>query len=397
MANIKRLSVDNITVKTRIETNIINAQTYEGLPTATATQSGAVMIDDITIKQNYQGQLYCTVEAEDIEYDDTDMRNHMGDQEIHLTSIQARSISNSEAHSFDADKHVTTTERENISKINAHILNSIIHLTQKNITDITLSVNHVGEVDRHVSAIDRDNLNSLSTHINNSGIHITTDEKNKIVTMSTHVSDNNVHLSASDREDINTALSLASSFPSHTSNRDIHFNQGEKAEVLKDISDNKGAISILNKLGPRIDNLALTKLDSKNHDVDKVLITDGTGNIGYHPSIGSKAISIVGHRHTREEITNFPSIPTVTNDLTHGLKSNYDTAFNHSQSGHAPSNAQANIQSDWNSGGGDSYIHNKPGSLPANGGNADTVGGKRIFVQQGQPGATQVGDVWISW
>ena len=35
-------------------------------------------------------------------------------------------------------------------------------------------------------------------------------------------------------------------------------------------------------------------------------------------------------------------IPTVSNDLTNALKSSYDTAYNHSQSTHAPTNAQKN-------------------------------------------------------
>ena len=42
------------------------------------------------------------------------------------------------------------------------------------------------------------------------------------------------------------------------------------------------------------------------------------------------------------DLTNKPTIPTVTNDLTDTLKSNYDTAYTHSQSAHAPSNAQKN-------------------------------------------------------
>ena len=39
-----------------------------------------------------------------------------------------------------------------------------------------------------------------------------------------------------------------------------------------------------------------------------------------------------------------PTIPTVTNDLTDTLKSNYDSAYNHSQSQHAPINAQPNSE-----------------------------------------------------
>jgi hypothetical protein len=44
------------------------------------------------------------------------------------------------------------------------------------------------------------------------------------------------------------------------------------------------------------------------------------------------------------DLTNKPIIPTVTNDLTGTLKSNYDTAYNHSQSQHAPVNAQPNSE-----------------------------------------------------
>lgn len=50
------------------------------------------------------------------------------------------------------------------------------------------------------------------------------------------------------------------------------------------------------------------------------------------------------------------------NDLTDTLKTNYDTAYTHSQSAHAPSTAEANVQVDWNitDGSSDAYIKNKP-------------------------------------
>jgi len=49
---------------------------------------------------------------------------------------------------------------------------------------------------------------------------------------------------------------------------------------------------------------------------------------------------------------------------------------------HAPANAEANVQSDWNvtDTASDAFIKNKPASLPANGGNADTVGGHTVGV-----------------
>ena len=54
-----------------------------------------------------------------------------------------------------------------------------------------------------------------------------------------------------------------------------------------------------------------------------------------------------------------------TNDLTDELKGNYDSAYEHSQSTHAPSNAEANVQADWNVTdiNSDAYIKNKPNNL----------------------------------
>ncbi len=54
-----------------------------------------------------------------------------------------------------------------------------------------------------------------------------------------------------------------------------------------------------------------------------------------------------------------------TNDLTAELKQNYDAAYQHSLASHAPADAEANVQSDWNQTdtGADDYIKNKP-SIP---------------------------------
>lgn len=65
------------------------------------------------------------------------------------------------------------------------------------------------------------------------------------------------------------------------------------------------------------------------------------------------------------------------------------TAYDHSQAAHAPANAEANVQSDWNvtDTASDAFIKNKPTSLPANGGNADTVGGHTVGVDVPAPAA----------
>ncbi len=57
-------------------------------------------------------------------------------------------------------------------------------------------------------------------------------------------------------------------------------------------------------------------------------------------------------------------------------------AYDHSQAAHAPANAEANVQSDWSVSdtNSDAYIKNKPTSMPANGGNAATVGGHTVGV-----------------
>lgn len=54
------------------------------------------------------------------------------------------------------------------------------------------------------------------------------------------------------------------------------------------------------------------------------------------------------------------------NDLTNALKTNYDAAYTHSQAAHAPADAEANVQADWNVSdtGSDAFIKNKP-TIPA--------------------------------
>lgn len=54
-------------------------------------------------------------------------------------------------------------------------------------------------------------------------------------------------------------------------------------------------------------------------------------------------LSTVATSGSYNDLSNKPTIPTVTNDLTDTLKSHYDSAYTHSQSTHAPSNAQANV------------------------------------------------------
>lgn len=53
-----------------------------------------------------------------------------------------------------------------------------------------------------------------------------------------------------------------------------------------------------------------------------------------------KAVAFSG---SYNDLTDKPSIPTVTNDLTNALKANYDAAYTFSQGTFAPANAEANV------------------------------------------------------
>ena len=52
-----------------------------------------------------------------------------------------------------------------------------------------------------------------------------------------------------------------------------------------------------------------------------------------------------------------------TDQLTTTNKTNYDTAYTHSQATHAPTDAEANVQADWTATSGDALILNKPTTL----------------------------------
>lgn len=407
MSKIRNLEAEYIEVKGTIDGNVVSGERFEGLPLANTEQLGVVKIDNETIKLNSNGQIYSLATSNGSGYDDEFIIEHISSTNIHLGLSQSNIINESNEHLFNSEVHLNPTIKDKIEKSSEHILKTGIHLTQDNSNNIIASVNHINNNESHVSINDRDSINSINTHIGNDDIHITKSEKDKIPTISTHINNNNVHMSTDDRESINGLLSLSSTIPDHLNNKEAHFLALEKATVLKDISDNKNAIIDIDveSLRSRMNDLSINKLDAKNHTVNKLLITDNTGSIVYHPTIAANAISTIGHKHVKSEITDFPTIPIVTNDLTDELKLNYNTAYSHSQATHAPSTAEQNVQSDWSvtDTTSDSFIKNKPtiptipSSLPANGGDADTIGGKTIFIQQTQPTTTKVGDVWITW
>ena len=189
-------------------------------------------------------------------------------------------------------------------------------------------------------------------------------------------------------------------------------------------NDANFATTISNQIGLKANSADLATVATSgdyNDLTNKPTIPTAYTHPDTHPASMITGLSTVATSGSYADLTNKPTIPTVTNDLTNALKSNYDTAYAHSQSAHAPANAEANVQADWNvtDTGSDAYIKNKPTipaaythptshpasmitglatvatsgsyndlsnkptiptSLPANGGNADTIGGYTIWT-----------------
>ena len=100
-------------------------------------------------------------------------------------------------------------------------------------------------------------------------------------------------------------------------------------------------------------------------------VSDLTNDSGFITSVPSEYITetelnakgyLTEHQDISGKVDKVNGKGLSTNDLTNTLKSNYNTAYSHSQSTHAPSNAEANVQTDWNITdiNSDAYIKNKP-------------------------------------
>lgn len=105
-----------------------------------------------------------------------------------------------------------------------------------------------------------------------------------------------------------------------------------------------------------------TSVNATNLEIKDNIIELNKGEVGSGISKGSAGIKIdrgdsdaqymvfdesddrfkVGTATSKQTLAYKSEIPTVTNDLTSTLKSDYDTAYTHSQSTHAPTNAQKN-------------------------------------------------------
>lgn len=112
--------------------------------------------------------------------------------------------------------------------------------------------------------------------------------------------------------------------------------------------------------------------DTSAHDDIRQIISNHTGNTETHVTNDEKAAwnaKLDSYTETDPTVPAWAkssSKPTYTADevgaLPNTLKNNYDAAYTHSQTAHAPSNAEQNVQSDWSvtDTNSDAYIKNKP-------------------------------------
>lgn len=121
----------------------------------------------------------------------------------------------------------------------------------------------------------------------------------------------------------------------------------ELAAALGD--DPNFATTVAAQIGNKVDKIegkGLSTNDYTTAEKNKLAgIAEGANNYVHpssHPASMITGLSTVATSGSYADLTNKPTIPIVTNDLTNALKSNYDTAYTHSQSAHAPSNAQVN-------------------------------------------------------
>lgn len=146
----------------------------------------------------------------------------------------------------------------------------------------------------------------------------------------THISDTVKHITSDERTLWNTVSSKAdkTAFETHTGDADIHITATERtnwndANYKKHTHSNKTVLDGITSSLVTAWNSAVTHISDT---VKHITAEERT----FWNTVSNKVDKVSGKALS-------------TNDLTDTLKSNYDTAYTHSQSAHAPSNAEKNI------------------------------------------------------
>ena len=99
-------------------------------------------------------------------------------------------------------------------------------------------------------------------------------------------------------------------------------------------------------------------------EMDDDIIIDGNTETNYNGILKGNGDNVVVATAGTDYVAPVTGKGLSTNDLTDELESHYDDAYTHSQSQHAPVDAEKNVNADWDSDSGDSQILNKPSVFP---------------------------------
>ena len=87
MAIVNNLKTTNLTATDKIQSNVVKANTFEGIPIASHSKLGLVKINNDTICINEDGYLSISDELLKM-YDDSEVLRHIHNSSIHLSEAQ---------------------------------------------------------------------------------------------------------------------------------------------------------------------------------------------------------------------------------------------------------------------------------------------------------------------
>lgn len=186
--------------------------------------------------------------------------------------------------------------------------------------------------------------------------------KNTVEIIKNHTSDNDIHFSSDEKNNLEQSYAHSTSKHAPTdAEKNIIVGVQKNGEDLIIDSSRKVNITVPTKLSELENDLGLEGGTGSNITVDSEL-SDTSEN-----PVQNKVIKEV----LDEKVDKIDGKDLSTNDYTNIDKEKLSTIAE---------GAEVNVQSDWNETDttSDAYIKNKPTSLPANGGNADTVNGHSV-------------------
>lgn len=259
----------------------------------------------------------------------------------------------------DSSKPVSTAQQD---AINAAYANANKY-TDKKVADLIGSAPETMDTLEEVAAAIQENKD-VETALNEA-----IGKKANQTELDTHTGNSTIHITASERTNWNAAKTHADSAHARTDATKV-----EKSTTNGNIKINGTETTVYthpsgtNPHGTTKADIGLKNVG--NFKAVSTVASQGLTDIEKANARTNISASEVGHKHTKSEITDFPTSMPANGG-------NASTVNGHTVESNVPANAKFTDtdtwrpQPDWNATSGDAVIKNKPASLPANGGNAD--------------------------